>query len=355
MYKALIVDDEQMIREDLQDFVGWKEAGFTEVHQAGNGAQALKIAADIRFDLVLADINMPGMNGIEMIRRLREQGCQAAMVVITAYGEFEYAKQAISLGVKEYVLKPIDFGELQALVSRIAGQLRATTEEERNRQFVREAELACAELLESAALLRREKAEEAVERLFAAQHALCQPLESVFPLLRQTIAEAESQLNSLDSSGYAARQGVFLELLQRLAACESRQEAIMLFRHLAAHLTDGYEEAGTTDRSSFSHLKALIREHLEEDISLEWLAQRVHRSANYLSVVFKRETGENFNEFLMRERMMVARQLLGSKEHRIVDVGMRVGYANYRSFNRAFKNYFGQSPSDYRSQYGSKP
>ncbi len=171
MYKALIVDDEQMIREDLQDFVGWKEAGFTEVHQAGNGAQALKIAADIRFDLVLADINMPGMNGIEMIRRLREQGCQAAMVVITAYGEFEYAKQAISLGVKEYVLKPIDFGELQALVSRIAGQLRATTEEERNRQFVREAELACAELLESAALLRREKAEEAVERLFAAQHA----------------------------------------------------------------------------------------------------------------------------------------------------------------------------------------
>jgi len=51
---------------------------------------------------------------------------------------------------------------------------------------------------------------------------------------------------------------------------------------------------------------------------------------------------------------MAARQLLGRREHRIVDVGSMVGYANYRSFNRAFKNYFGQSPSDYRGQYGSK-
>lgn len=353
MYSVLIVDDEQMIREDLQDFVDWADAGFTTVQLASNGRQALLAAEQTAFDLILADINMPGMNGITMIRQLREQGYKGCIVVITAYGEFEYAQQAITLGVSEYVLKPIDFRQLNTLVQRITFQLNDEAEAVRRQRFAAEAEQICAGLLKASAQLQRERAEAEIGRLFAAHEALGQPLPALQAALRQAIVQAEAQLNACNPTAYASRQAVFLELLQRQADCSSRQEALVLFRQLAAHLLDGHEAAGATDSGTFSQLKPLIKAHLGEDISLDWLAQRVHISANYLSVVFKKETGENFNEFLMRERMMAARQLLARKENRIVDVGIQVGYANYRSFSRAFKNYFGQSPSEFRNQYGS--
>ncbi|GBG06956.1 DNA-binding response regulator [Paenibacillus agaridevorans] len=354
MYKVLIVDDEAMIREDLKDFVQWEAAGFTEVRLAASGQTALLAASETKFDLVLADINMPRMNGLVMIRSLRESGYKGHIVVITAYGEFEYAKTAITLGVKEYVLKPIDFREMNVIVRRIADQLREETETVRSQQYAVEAKASAAELLEATALQRRERAEAAIGALFAARERLRQPLPVVLSVLQQTIVQAEAQLNGYNPSYYATKQPLFLELLQRQSACETEQDVRQLFRQLAAHLIDCYEAAGTVEGGAFSQLKPLIKAHLGEEISLEWLAQRVHISANYLSVVFKKETGENFNEFVMRERMMTARELLRNKEHRIVDIGERVGYANYRSFSRAFKNFFGLSPSEFREQQGSR-
>lgn len=354
MHKVLIVDDEAMIREDLKDFVKWEAAGFTEARLAGSGQAALQAAEETDFDLVLADINMPRMNGLVMIRKLRESGYKGHIVVITAYGEFEYAQQSITLGVKEYILKPIDFREMNVIVRRIAEQLREETRAVRQQLFAGEAETASAELLVATAMQRRERAEEVIETLFATWERQRQPLSAVLSVLRQSIVQAEAQLNGHNPAYYASKQSVFLELLHRQATCATEQDARLLFRQLAAHMIDCYEEAGTEERGSFSQLKPLIKAHLGEEISLEWLAQRVHISANYLSVVFKKETGENFNEFVMRERMMSARELLGSQEHRIIDIGVKVGYANYRSFSRAFKNFFGLSPSEFRDQHGCR-
>ncbi|BBI31180.1 response regulator [Cohnella abietis] len=352
MYEALIVDDERMIREDLKDFVNWQDYGFSKVRLARHGVEAMEITEGAFPDLILADINMPKMNGLELIRGLREQGFEGHFIVITAHGEFEYARQAISFGVKEYILKPIDFAKLNQIVRLISEELKEERGKGKDTQFALISKGLIRDILQAADSLRREDAQQAIETLFEKCLTLEQPLEALVILLQNTIVQAETMLNDRNPSYYASQQSVFLDLMTRLKECGTFAETRNLFDQLAAYISDFIETLDSSEgKGEFSHFKRLIKEHLSEDISLEWLSQRVHMSANYLSVAFKKETGENFNDYLTREKMLFARSLLLQRDKKINKVGALIGYANYRSFSRAFKNYFGCSPSDFRDKY----
>ncbi|MFD0715873.1 response regulator [Paenibacillus sp. GCM10027626] len=353
MFEALIVDDEKMIREDLQTLIRWQDYGFSSVKSARHGLEAMQLAEEAKPDLVLADINMPKMNGIELIRALREQGYRGHFIVITAHGEFEYAHQAITYGVKEYILKPIDFGKLNLVIGRIAEKLNEVRNSGKEAQFVVRSANFIHDLLQAAGSLRREDAQQVIDRIFELQAELGQPLHAMVSVLQNAIVQAETALNDRNPVYYASKQSVFLDLMARLKECRSQQEVRILFDQFGAHISDFYEMLGAMEGvGAFNQFKRLIKEHLSDDISLEWLSQRVHMSANYLSVVFKKETGENFNEYVIRERMLCARTMLLQRDQKIYEIGAQVGYANYRSFSRAFQNYFGCSPSDFRDKYG---
>lgn len=107
MYRTIIVDDELDIREGLQLLVDWKEYGFNVVGEAGNGALALDNMPIWRPDLIVTDILMPVLDGLEYIRRMKQQFPDTLVIVISAFGEFHYAKEALQLGVLDFLLKPI--------------------------------------------------------------------------------------------------------------------------------------------------------------------------------------------------------------------------------------------------------
>ncbi len=117
--KVLIVDDEKYVRIGIKGETDWALIGCEVVGEASNGEEALEVAERTRPDLVISDIRMPKMDGIELAQRLMEKYPEIKVIFLTAYSEFEYARQAVRLGVSDYLLKPFQDGELEGAVQRL--------------------------------------------------------------------------------------------------------------------------------------------------------------------------------------------------------------------------------------------
>jgi len=131
MLKVIIVDDEPKLREGLRTLIPWEEQGYQVADTAANGQEALEKYEIHQPELILADIRMPGMDGLELIQELRGRGADSHVLILSGYADFEYAKRAISYHVDGYLLKPVDEEELVSYL----GQIREAIEKER--QFSR--------------------------------------------------------------------------------------------------------------------------------------------------------------------------------------------------------------------------
>ena len=108
LYRVLLADDEEEIREGIRRKIDWERLGFKLAGSAANGMDALELAEQLRPDVVLTDIKMPYMDGLELCRRLRQLLPASKMVVFSGFDDFEYARQAVGMNVYEYILKPIN-------------------------------------------------------------------------------------------------------------------------------------------------------------------------------------------------------------------------------------------------------
>lgn len=134
MLKVFLVEDEFIVREGIKNNVRWKENGYEFCGEASDGELAFPMIQERKPDIVITDIRMPFMDGLELSRMLREAMPHVKIIILSGYGEFEYAKEAIAIGVQEYLLKPINSGELLAAVGKVAEKI----EEERKEEKIRE-------------------------------------------------------------------------------------------------------------------------------------------------------------------------------------------------------------------------
>lgn len=125
MLKVLLVDDEAPILNNLNRVLPWQDMGMEVAGMARSGMEALRMAEEQPPDLVLCDIRMPVMDGLTFIGKLREMGLESEVLLLSGYQEFDYAREAIRLGVKEYICKPIHYGELGDKVREIGARIRS--------------------------------------------------------------------------------------------------------------------------------------------------------------------------------------------------------------------------------------
>lgn len=128
MYRVLIVDDEPEIRQGLRLKADWESLGLTIAGEAGNGVEALERLAAEAIDLVIADMNMPVMDGVSLLEACREQYPQLRVIVITGYEDFHYARAAVRTQARDYLLKPVARDELTDALRKVVQEL----ERERN-------------------------------------------------------------------------------------------------------------------------------------------------------------------------------------------------------------------------------
>lgn len=121
--KMLIVDDEPIICQGLRHTISWKSIGVEVVGEAYDGIEALAFLEHCPVDVVLTDVNMEGMDGLELAKELKKRFPPTRIIIVSGYDHFEYARQALRLGIEDYLLKPVNIDELMSMVQRIGEEI----------------------------------------------------------------------------------------------------------------------------------------------------------------------------------------------------------------------------------------
>ncbi|MGN7381630.1 response regulator [Paenibacillus sp. SAFN-117] len=380
----LIVDDEHVIREGIRRTLR-NHFPHCSTFLAANPEEATALLRNHYIHIVLTDILMPGMTGLELMKVSRKRHPHIKWIVISAYSEFAYAQEAVRLGAKDYLLKPIG---KEALIERI-GRLKE--------EIARETELAeDAEWWKSGRKYLREAIFQRVALgLDTGRFDLGRFMEN-HPFFHLILVKMESDRN-VQLENFIV-ENVLSELIDRygrgfvtlldnksllgLITLEEESRLGGLLNELRAHLKQylrlpfqmmhservdhftkvaekvrrmrqfstiqGYEHYAEGGERAVEVALHYIRSHYQEDLSLEKVASIVYLNPVYFSQLFKQKTGQNYKEYVIQLRMEQARQLLLNPRLRLADIAERIGYQDVRYFATLFRKKYGASPSEYR-------
>ena len=135
MLKIFLAEDEIVMREGIRNNIAWQEEGFEFVGEASDGELAYPMIQKLKPDILITDIRMPFMDGLELSRIVKQELPDTSILILSGYGEFDYAKEAISIGVEDYLLKPVTSAQLLEAIRRIAEKIygrRGRQEETKN-------------------------------------------------------------------------------------------------------------------------------------------------------------------------------------------------------------------------------
>lgn len=128
MLQVVLIDDEYFFRNSLKRAIPWGELGFQIIGDANNGRDGYRLICDKHPDIAIIDINMPLITGLELIEKVRREQISCKCILLTGYGDFKYAQQAIRLNVSEYILKPVDFSLLTESLNNLKQEISAERE-----------------------------------------------------------------------------------------------------------------------------------------------------------------------------------------------------------------------------------
>lgn len=333
MYRVLLVDDEFYVRAMLRRCIRWEDYGFTVVGEAENGEDALEQIVKCVPDLVIADIEMPFIDGLELAERISlHYGNAVRVAFLTCHDRFDYARTALKYGAEDYLLKPIAPQELVQMLGGIRRRLDA------GRDSVAQSVYNVSALT----LLR----EELLKCLRSGDY------DCINSYLNDKFGRASDQ--RLICSREAVEQ-IFLNVLEEFCAEEDipfdlprekleQEELIQLFLDKACGLAGNRENR---QEDLVNRVRDYISAHFEDpELSLSIIARQVYVNPSYLSRVYNQVTGESITTFIRNLRLAQAMKLLRDGIVNIEFIAEKVGFRNASYFSRCFKEKYGISPSD---------
>ena len=360
MFRLIIADDEKEVREDMIACIDWAANGIEIVGTAEDGKAALDIIMREQPDLVLLDILMPGMTGIEVMQKAKESGAaNTAFIVVSGCEEFSYARQAMNLGAVYYLLKPFMPDELLTALrkaihdSDVPSMMRSDgipalikdlfdSSDATECPFYPariEHELIGALLAEETEKSKR-LADEFIKEIFSRNSTISQSF-SCFLILYSSIYHALLHL------GLYLSANPFSSPIQPNCTAESLvREGIHTVCREAAELLSSTESSVYTIKQVILY----VNENYNSKLSLENLAEHVHVSPVYLSSLFSKTVGKTLMEYIQHVRIEKASILLKNPDLSLLDVAERVGYPDTKYFSQVFKKVTGITPSMYRNQ-----
>ena len=354
---VLIADDEKMAREGMKAYIPWEELGMQTPDCVENGAQVLDHLRAHPVDLLIMDVRMPVMDGLETLEQINRMNADVLVIVVSAYDHFEYAQRAIrSHLVFDYILKPIKRSSFCELLKKAAEEIRgrkapphgawtSARQEQVLHTFVSELQRG-----DTASAL-------ATVRECAAQTDAGDEM-AVFEL-KKTLLGLCAELN-LATNGAKNVSAAYIndfDLLSSFNKCTTPDELYAYFRVLVKN-AEPFLQSGAAQRPDsksgavISQCIAQINaQYADSQFSLQMLAEQMRLNTSYLSTLFKKETGIGFVRYLNTLRVERAKQLLKNMSYRTNEVALLVGVENSRYFAKIFKEMTGLSPSEYRVRY----
>ena len=409
LYTVIVADDEDELREAVCAMIPWQELGFRLAGSASNGLDALQLVEKHQPDLLLTDIRMPFISGIELARQVREVRPATNIAFLSGYDDFEYAQQAIQYNIISYMLKPLTLEGLEAEL-RIIRQ-KIDTQYALFRQAVpraggqeRQAAMLMPLVLDDYAEAEEGQAEQMAQTCGLLRDAEDRPCYAVMVSTLQSEdggnRTTPSFVVSIDRLTAKYLRGVsffsagkvvtvllgnpsdFEEYLHILAdevtqmteralggRClvgvsrmatsltglhRAYREAVEVLRQGdrseggAQFISDLAPAARGGERLCRRALDLLDQHYMDANLSLAALSGMLDVSPNHLSACIKKYAGETFINILIRRRMEAARDLLTERDLKIQEVAQRCGYTDQHYFSYCFKKYCNESPNAMR-------
>lgn len=402
MIRAIVADDEPKVRAAILRKGAWEELGIEVAAQAADGDELCELVARCHPAIVVTDMRMPGRSGAELIRALAEGYPHMQLVVVSGYSDFEYMKQAVRSGVVEYILKPIDEGELNAALARAAENARRQAELHKKEQrgartlalarestlsrFVSGVNVDHAEVLAALGLaeeggrtfrvgvLLLRDFEKACARTFKGDvELLLYAVLNVFNELIEgrgravRLAGADRLLAVLwppkGEAGLRAAAGEWCAQLETLLAlkvqlalsgehpglCALAQAFGEAQRAAEALALQSRQAVGVYEGGDLAaRAYAYIRQNFAGRLTAEEIAAHFYVSPQYLARVFRARFSMSPYECVMRMKVERAGELLAGGQHKVRQIVEELGFLDESHFSKTFKKYTGQTPRAYQ-------
>lgn len=349
MYRILLVDDEILVRDAIRENIDWKAMDCELVGDCDNGKAAAEFVQNHPVDIVLTDILMPYMDGMELSRFLHDNYPDIVIVIFSGFGEFEYAKKAIQYGVSEYMLKPVTAMELRNVI----GKMKEKVDQQRKEKekLERLTQLSIKDYVEKlvAALKadKKENAEHILEQISSEIKEARVDKSRACVYLQQIIRAADETCEDMvpDNRLFSKREA----LLQQVTEQNSFDSAVELVRNHIGEIFQTLSDANSSSgqRQARLALDYIQKNYMDPDLSLNSICSYLNISTSYFSTIFKDLTGETFTEVLIRTRMEKAKELLENTTMKNYEIAEKVGFADPHYFGISFKKMTGCTPTEY--------
>jgi len=359
MIRMMIADDEIFARNDMINYIDWQKYGIEIVGVASDGIEAYGMIWDLQPDIVLIDIKMPGLSGIDVIRKIsQENNSSPNFIIVSGYDDFSYAQQAIELDVDQYLLKPFLPTQLLKAIHRSIEKLELVkrrsvpgvfqifdlwqnNSEDFHLSYPSAEEENVIQALQNDATAKEISG---LVEVFWTQAKTTNPsigallscgLLLSMAIIRLLLDRGVSPIIDPFSSAdwiQGNEEDRFLDCLQQLLIFAQEQ-----LRATYQDISDPVQRA-----------VAYIDNHYQNRLNLDTVAGAVYVSSSYLSARFSQVMGIGFVEYVHTVRIQHAKDLLLTTQLKNHQIAERVGYPDHKYFAQVFKKMTTMTPSEYR-------
>lgn len=407
IFQILIVDDEPHVVDTIRGILEQEPEVDLEVHTAFRGQQALKLCQQYPISLLITDIRMPDMSGLELARQVRQLTPDCNVILLTAYSDFTYAYEGIQLHASDYILKTEDKQIIRSRIFKILGTMEQELRHRSWLESARESNPISDRLCKKLLMPQRSSQQEEAFTLLGfretgfplllmtaktpshipiqadiLQKSLMRCLSGrITHLCASTISENVCSLVlSLDPKGHAITGTwlmVTMERIQALYTATTQAECAILYSYPIDNLDQlsgkyqiaaRYLEAERFDACikvisdvkkesplvTIHFVKRYVKEHLNQDLSLSQISVVTGYNPTYLSRLFKEQTGETLNRYISRKRMEYIARLMQDPQISMQQIMDAAGFATRSYFNQFVKKETGLTPKQYRMQLGTQ-
>lgn len=358
--KVVIIDDEPWTRGVIVNLAQCSSLGLEVVGEAADGEAGLTLIRKVLPDIVITDVRMPRIGGIELVQTLRSEGFQMPVLIVSGYDDFSYVRSALKLGVTDYLLKPIKAQELNLQLQRCIEIL--DREDIAKPKTVMQAGF-FADGWENRYAGIRKKLEDG---LYAGNVSV---IRQQFSQLDEVVRsnEGEHPSTAVLIGLYYAMLFPLQKYVEKMGLSRSRifgeagpcfvfgqdntlEQMLEFLNTLYAETIDAIEKQQQRTRLNVETVCRYVEENFAQGITLEQTADVFHVTKEYLSKAFKAHKQEGFSDYVTALRMKRAYELVAECDVPLKEVGAMVGYFDQAHFYKTFKKYFSQTPGEVRNR-----
>jgi two-component system response regulator YesN len=376
MLKVLIADDEEAIRKGLKKIITSADIGLNIIGEASDGEIALEMAEKLKPDIMLIDINMPFLNGLDFLDKVNKLIPDAITIIISGYDEFEYARKALQLGVFDYILKPAN---RKKLIDTLHRAIDAYNKKMKEKEYKKLTQI---EFKENKTYIQENFLKKCIENDFEEKYLIKNmdllEIDNDENMWLFIINDKDEILKkNIDIKCYSFYKDEYLILIIK--------NGFLDIEEIKKNLTETYVRlSGNEMIYSYSILEKgilslnnayrnLLKEHIKKgqntgnisriinyikdnysdpNLSLQRVADEFHVSPSYLSRIINQKIGISFIEYLTEIRLNKAIELLNTDNDDvyIYEIAKSVGYNSQHYFSRIFKSKTGFSPLEYKNK-----